>query len=138
MIAYLYAESELSDLVSLVKSRFADACVYVLTGDLGAGKTSFVKSFCKSLDINDDVTSPTFSLVNEYQLQSNESVFHMDLYRIEDSEELIDIGFEDYLTSGRFIFIEWADIALPFLDDYIEIQIEQLSDSTRKFIINQR
>ena len=136
MIVYIYSENELAQLVSLIQDHFSDTNVFVLRGDLGAGKTTFVKAFCASLEVQDDVSSPTFSLVNEYELPSKKAIYHMDLYRIEDADQLVDIGFEEYLDSGKFIFIEWADLALPFLHKYIVIQIDQLGEKTRKFMIS--
>ena len=99
---------------------------------MGTGKTTLVKSFCKVLGVTEDAVSPTFSLVNEYKVSvrndanQNEkdrllmktpttTVYHFDLYRLKNAEELIDIGFEEYLTDGTFCFIEWPELAEPFL-----------------------
>ncbi|MDA9773921.1 tRNA (adenosine(37)-N6)-threonylcarbamoyltransferase complex ATPase subunit type 1 TsaE [Saprospiraceae bacterium] len=137
MIAFVYNEEELESLISELLSSYSKTKVFVLDGELGAGKTTFVKYFCQHQGISDAISSPTFSLVNEYRSQGDESIFHMDLYRISDAEELIDMGFEDYLDTAKFLFIEWADYALPFLDSYLHVKIETIDQNTRKFILRQ-
>jgi tRNA threonylcarbamoyladenosine biosynthesis protein TsaE len=107
--------------------------VWLFNGDLGAGKTTFIQALLDYLGSEDEVTSPTFSLINEY-LYSNGKIYHMDLYRIESLDEAINIGIEDYLNSGSFCFIEWPEIALPLFDDEdsVKIQIEILDMTRRK------
>lgn len=82
--------------------------VVLLTGDLGAGKTHFTKGLVRGLDINECAVSPTFTIVNEYRSE-NALLNHMDVYRLSDYDELLDIGFEDYLSGGGVTVIEWAD-----------------------------
>jgi tRNA threonylcarbamoyladenosine biosynthesis protein TsaE len=77
-------------------------------GDMGVGKTTLIKAIVKALGGKDKVTSPTFSLINEYEVL-NDTVYHFDLYRIEDEVEVFDIGIEDYLYSGHWVFIEWPE-----------------------------
>ncbi len=103
--------------------------IFTLTGNLGAGKTTLVKEFCKILDSNDDVTSPTFSIVNEYLIPSGK-VYHFDLYRINDKEELLNIGFNEYIDSGNYCFIEWPEISETELPEHHEILLN-LKDQTR-------
>jgi len=137
MIAFIYQEEELRSLVELLRKTFPLQNIFVLEGDLGAGKTTFVKHFCSFLQVEDDISSPTFSLVNEYINPAGESIYHMDLYRIEDEHELIDLGFEEYLDQAAFVFIEWPEKALTFLDNYLHIKIESLSNQSRKIIISE-
>jgi tRNA threonylcarbamoyladenosine biosynthesis protein TsaE len=85
--------------------------VFLLHGDLGAGKTTFVKNCCLHLGVADNVNSPTFSIVQEYHADSGHAVFHFDLYRIKNQAELFDLGFENYLDSGEYCFIEWPEKA---------------------------
>ena len=85
-----------------------DHAVIALIGQLGAGKTHFVKGLAQGLGIADDVSSPTFSLVQEY-LQGNKPLYHFDFYRIEADEELLDLGWDDYLQRPGIIVVEWAD-----------------------------
>jgi tRNA threonylcarbamoyladenosine biosynthesis protein TsaE len=112
---------------------------FFLSGDLGAGKTTFVKSFCKYLGIEELVSSPTFSLVNEYHgIGANRQaikVYHLDLYRLKNEQEALDIGIEDYLYNKDYCFIEWPDIIEAIApEDVIRIEIELLEDSGRKFL----
>ena len=88
--------------------------------------------------IRDSVSSPTFSLVNEYETEEARIAYHMDLYRIEDEEELLNIGLEDYLDSGNYCFIEWPTIAEALYDNRIHISIEILDDDFRKFTLSRK
>lgn len=81
--------------------------LWCFEGEMGAGKTTFIKSICKVLGVTDEITSPTFSLVNEYQTTSGKTIYHFDFYRIRSVEEVYDIGYEDYFDSGNICLIEW-------------------------------
>jgi tRNA threonylcarbamoyladenosine biosynthesis protein TsaE len=106
--------------------------IFLLQGGLGAGKTTLVKAFCDILGCKGQVTSPTFSIVNQYDSNGNQ-IYHMDLYRLESEEEVFDIGMEDYLASGKYCFIEWPDIVLPFIQGpFAEILIETVGENVRK------
>lgn len=83
--------------------------VVFLEGEMGAGKTTLIKFICKALGIEEEVSSPTFALVNEYQLPTGAPLFHFDLYRMEDPEEALDIGIEDYFDQPSLSFVEWPD-----------------------------
>ena len=107
-------------LISFVKEQ----CVFLFDAPMGAGKTTFIKSLCQYLNVTDTMSSPTYSIVNEYNTNSKTKLYHFDLYRIKSSEELFEIGFEDYLLSGHYLFIEWPELALPFLDSYVKISIK--------------
>ena len=88
--------------------------IYCISGDLGAGKTHFSKAFAKGLGIKEEITSPTFTIVNEYK--ENETVFfHFDVYRINDIEEMYDIGYEEYFFGNGICLIEWAEIIEPII-----------------------
>lgn len=109
--------------------------VMLLTGDLGAGKTTLVQSLCRALGASDTATSPTFSLVNEYPLDKG-VIYHIDLYRLETIEEALNIGLEEYLYSGHWCFIEWPQLIMPILDEpYWKVDISVLQDSERIFRI---
>lgn len=120
---------------------FPNARVLAFTGEVGAGKTTFIQQICKQLGILEVVSSPTFALVNEYgyidaQSGSKHSAYHLDLYRLRSIEEALDIGIEDYLYSGKYCFVEWPEIIEPLLpEDTLRIHIEILSDSQRKMLI---
>jgi len=99
---------------------------------LGAGKTTLVKAIVKQLGSNEEVSSPTFGIVNELNIL-NAKAFHLDLYRIENSEELQQFGFEEYLHSGDYCFIEWPEIAMTLITQpHHTITLNNLNDSTRK------
>lgn len=87
------------------------ATVIAFSGELGAGKTTFIQAICRNLGITVEVNSPTFSLVNEYFTPEGKSVFHFDFYRIETPEELFDMGYEEYFYSGSLCLIEWPEKA---------------------------
>lgn len=94
-------------------------------GQMGAGKTSFVKEFCRVLGSTDEVSSPSFSLVNQYRSSDGRAIYHFDCYRMISAEEAYDIGMEEYLWSGNWCLIEWPDIALGLMPpQYAEIRIE--------------
>lgn len=117
--------SSLEELQSLAKDFVANYTVpgvFLLNGHMGAGKTTFINALCKEWGIEES-SSPTFSLVNEYRSSEGLTIFHFDLYRLKDIDEALDIGFEEYLDRGAYVFIEWPEIILPLLDDYIEISI---------------
>lgn len=92
------------DLISNAKYK-----ILLFFGEMGVGKTTLIKEICKELGTNDVISSPTFSLVNEYRSESNTVIYHFDFYRIEDDEEAYDIGIEDYFDSNAWCLIEWPE-----------------------------
>lgn len=111
--------TELKDLDGIAKELLefiGDHRVLCFYGDLGAGKTTFIKSLCRQLEVQDAVQSPTFSIVNEYETSGREPVYHFDFYRLKTEEEAYDLGFEQYLFSGYFCFIEWPEKVKDLLD----------------------
>jgi len=111
--------------------------IILLSGELGAGKTKLVKGVAEGLGIKDEVNSPTFTLIHEYQ--GRIPLFHMDLYRLKEEEELYDIGFEEYLERDGAVIIEWPELALNLMpSDAIFINIEVSSKDSRIFYISSR
>lgn len=107
----------------------------IFTGDIGAGKTTFIQYICKHLGVEEAVTSPTFPIINQYILNSKDRIYHIDLYRLKSEAEAIDIGIEDYLFDENYCFIEWPQIIENLLpEEIVRISIETLDDSTRKMI----
>ena len=107
--------------------------IFLFEGSMGVGKTTLIKSFCKHLNVIDTVSSPTFSLVNEYKNASHESIFHFDCYRLDSEEEAFDFGAEEYLDSGSVCLIEWPDKIQSLLPDKVHsIQLEYINQNTRK------
>jgi tRNA threonylcarbamoyladenosine biosynthesis protein TsaE len=112
--------------------QFPDHRVFALYGKMGAGKTTFIKAICSGLGSSDNVTSPTFALINEYNRPDLSSIFHFDFYRIEHLEEAYDLGYEDYIYSGDYCFIEWPEMIEPLLpDNIVEVKIEAQEDGNR-------
>ena len=110
--------------------------VVLLSGDLGSGKTALTKVLCEKLEVTELISSPTFSLVNEYQSPVVGTIYHMDLYRLEKTDDLAQIGFEEYLDSGFLCLIEWPGIAEPyFVIPHIRVNIEVTSNNNRIFNI---
>jgi tRNA threonylcarbamoyladenosine biosynthesis protein TsaE len=92
-----------------------DKRIFAFYGEMGAGKTTLIKAICRVLQVTDVTSSPSFGLIYEYRTRESDSVFHFDFYRIENLEEAYDIGFEEYIDSGQYCFIEWPDIVAAVL-----------------------
>lgn len=133
---YLLKDISYIDVVAAeILNDFPNAKLFSLKGQMGAGKTTLTKSLCKVLEVEDNVCSPTFAIVNEYFSEKEGTVFHFDFYRIKNLQEAIDIGFDDYVYSGNYCFMEWCENISPLLPDNItEISIEVDDDNSR--IIN--
>ncbi len=115
--------------------RVGDIPVIAFSGELGAGKTTFIQGLCKVLGITVEVNSPTFSLVNQYFTPEGSTIYHFDLYRIEDPGELYDMGYEEYFYSGNRCFIEWPEKATDLIpEDALWVKIEVLDNKTRELI----
>ena len=111
--------------------------VLLFQGAMGAGKTTLIKALCEQLGVGDRVSSPTFSLVNEYQSNSG-TIYHFDLYRIEQQQEALDFGIEEYWDSGAWCFVEWAERIPSLLPaSYTEVLITALDEHTRRLTIVQ-
>lgn len=137
MELHIRAIEDLNTVTAVVAGHIkAGYFIFLLEGDLGAGKTTLVQTMCKFLGVDEPVTSPTFSLVNEYTSDSYGTLYHMDLYRLDKEEDLVQIGLEEYLDSGNLCFIEWPEIARKKFDaPYILIKISVGSDNIRIFNI---
>ena len=99
---------------------------------MGVGKTTLIKEICKQLGALDNISSPTFSLVNEYQTKNNESIFHFDFYRIEEEEEALDMGIDDYFYNNDWCLIEWPENVENLLPlEAVEIHLSVLEDGQR-------
>lgn len=113
--------------------------VFAFYGQMGAGKTTFIKALCEELGVSDVITSPTFAIVNEYDAASTLNdfsykgkIFHFDFYRIKKIEEVYDMGYEDYFYSGALCFIEWPELIEELLPaDAVSVSIRQSADGTR-------
>lgn len=105
--------------------------IFLFYGDLGAGKTTLIKSVCKLLGVKEQVSSPTFSIINEYKAKDR-PVYHFDLYRLKNIEEAMDIGLEEYIESGAYCFIEWPEKIEAFIQgNIIKVLIKAHADGSR-------
>lgn len=107
---------------------------FIFEGEMAAGKTTFIKTFCEVLGVEDVVSSPTFSIVNEYVSQAGK-IYHFDFYRLKNTQEAYDIGYEEYFYSGDYCLIEWPSKVEDLLpENYVKVEIEITGDETRNFI----
>lgn len=121
---------ELPIIAKSVLEKYPEERIFLLRGAMGAGKTTFMQAVARELQSNDTVSSPTFAIVNQYKTNDNHYIYHFDFYRIKNLKEAIDIGFEEYLYSGEYCFIEWAENVEELLpDDAINISISVDEDS---------
>lgn len=135
--AMVHSTDELLGKAAAILSAFPHSRIFALSGQLGAGKTTLVKAFGEILNVEDKIHSPTFSLVNEYSSLKTGPVYHLDLYRMERLEDFYDIGYEEYLYSGHYCFLEWPDLIRELLPQtYVYINIEVVNKEKRRIEYN--
>ncbi len=123
---------ELEGVAEELLKHFNEDRVFAFYGKMGAGKTTFIQAICRKLGSDDNVTSPTFALINEYNTAGKDSIFHFDFYRINDLEEAFDLGYEDYVYSGSYCLIEWPEMIESLLPEkHVEVKIEVQEDDSR-------
>ena len=126
------SESDYVKLFDLIQKKYKSLKIFLFTGQVGSGKTTMIKSFTKKLSVNNNTSSPTFNIINEYKDNNKKSIYHLDLYRLKSINDLVEIGFEEYINSGNYCFIEWPEIADSFfVDKYISINISINSKNSR-------
>ncbi len=144
MTLTLTSIDQLNDVAKTFISTIGKRRIFAFYGSMGAGKTTFIAAVCKALGVTDTVTSPTFAIVNEYEVAhqqhpafpQGEVVYHFDFYRINHKEEIYDMGYEEYLYSGRLCLIEWPEVLGDLLpDDAVKVQIEEQADGSRTLIV---
>ena len=134
MIYYTNSPGETEALGEKLAQVLTPGTVIAFRGDLGAGKTAFTRGLARGLGASDRVTSPTYTIVNEY-LGGKMPLFHFDMYRLGSSDELFDIGWEDYLERGGVCAVEWSENVADAMEDAISVCIEKLGDNERKITI---
>ena len=136
MERYSASEQETEAIGRELAQQLAPGAVVAFTGDLGAGKTAFVRGMAQGLGISQRVTSPTFTIVNEYEGGAL-PLFHFDMYRLRDADDLFDIGWEDYLDRGGLCVVEWSERVFGALGSPVTVTIEKIpgSDQQRKITI---
>lgn len=126
----------LSKINEVAKSFFAETTdhkVIAFHGDMGAGKTTFIHALCEAMGVTDTISSPTFSIINQYNTSAGQTVYHMDLYRLKDEEEAINAGVEDCLYSGNTCLVEWPEkVPGIFPEDTLHVFIENSNTAERK------
>ena len=125
---------ELNDLDSAAAELLeaTEKRVWLMDGEMGAGKTTLIKALCETLGVEGTMSSPTFSIVNEYPTGNKEIIYHFDFYRLKNETEAMDIGVEEYLDSGRYCFLEWPDkISSLIPPDHFKVKINQHTLTTR-------
>lgn len=143
---YLLNEQGEEVIATDILEKCSDRRVFAFNGNMGAGKTTFIKQLCEAMGTEDIVNSPTFAIVNVYEVEARgekqeamgrkEEVYHFDCYRIKDIREAMDMGTEEYLYSGNYCFIEWAEMIEPLLpDDLVTVDIEVLENGDRELRI---
>ncbi|MFY0672578.1 MAG: tRNA (adenosine(37)-N6)-threonylcarbamoyltransferase complex ATPase subunit type 1 TsaE [Bacteroidia bacterium] len=126
-----YCEADIDAIAEKLKPIFLEHQNVMFKGEVGAGKTTLIKALSKAFMVLDDVDSPTFSLVNEYEGEIG--VYHFDLYRLKGAEELFDIGWEEYLNDNKHVWVEWPENALEaFDDDFLLVKIGKLDDKLKR------
>ena len=123
---------ELKEVAKAVVESLNGRNIVAFCGTMGAGKTTFIKALCDELGVEDVVNSPTFAIVNEYTDREGESVFHFDFYRIKSLDEAFGIGFDNYMDSGCFCFMEWPEKVEEILpEETLRVEISEVEDGTR-------
>ena len=127
--------NEIRKAVQEFVAAMGDRTVFAFYGKMGAGKTTFIKAVCEELGVEDVINSPTFAIVNEYVDGRGEPIYHFDFYRIKNQQEVLDIGYEDYVYSGNVCFMEWPELIENLLpDDAVKVTIEEEMDGSRKVV----
>lgn len=127
----------IGDTASEFIEQMGNNTVFAFHGEMGAGKTTFIKAICEKLGVEDVINSPTFAIVNEYRSNSGELIYHFDFYRIKNEEEALDFGYEDYFYSGSLCFIEWPE-KIPSLlpHDTVNVTIKEKENGKRCITID--
>lgn len=133
---HIESEEQLREVAEELLASLDGRTVVALRGEMGAGKTTLVRAVAEELGALDQVTSPTFALVNQYEGGAGERIFHFDFYRIEDEREAFDLGYEEYFYSGDLCFVEWPEkIEALMPDSVMEVTITVLGPTERRFEI---
>ena len=131
-----HSQLETEEVGRKLAEKLPGGSVVAMYGDLGAGKTAFVRGMAKGMGLSCRVSSPTFTIVNEYL--GERELIHFDMYRLSSADELFDIGWEDYLSRGAVCAVEWSEkVQDAFFGDEITVRIEKLSDTERKITIEE-
>ena len=135
---YINSLPEIQETAKDFLKLFNKPTVVAFVGNMGAGKTTFIKAICKELGVLDTVNSPTFAIINDYETSEGGNIYHFDLYRMEKPEEVEEIGFEEYLYSGKWCFVEWPEIAKRYFpNNIVKVKIEEIENGRRQLLIKE-
>mgnify|MGYP001826014753 CR=1 FL=1 len=125
--------NDLNKAAELLLTSCPENSIFAFYGEMGVGKTTFIKEICTLMNVMDDVSSPTFNIINEYHMQDGKKVYHMDFYRIRSITEVLDIGYEEYFYSGDYCLIEWPEKVEHLLpkDTVVVEMTEEPADHSR-------
>ncbi len=124
--------NDYQDLIDELLSHPQAPLLILLTGDLGAGKTTFVSQVAQALNTIDSPSSPTYAIANEYLLESGSSLYHLDCYRLDSAEEAFEAGLDQYISSSSWCFVEWPEVIRPLIDrPYLDIRFQTAEDQSR-------
>jgi tRNA threonylcarbamoyladenosine biosynthesis protein TsaE len=128
--------AELDEVAGNILAYAGQERIFIFEGSMGAGKTTLIKALANAIGVEETVSSPTFSIVNEYEAK-NETVYHFDFYRIKNLQEAYDIGYEEYFYSGSRCFIEWPEkIASLLPERYLKVEIEIVNEAERRMTVS--
>ena len=130
-----YSIEEIGRTSKIILSLNPSSKIFIFNGEIGSGKTTLIKAIIKELGYKGTVSSPTFSIINEYL--NGDKIYHFDFYRIKNKNELLDIGIDEYISSNNRCFVEWPNLITDMLPDkHIELNIDVISSDVRKLTIN--
>ena len=136
MNTFTYSLEELDQAAAWVIEKAKERPIWLFQGEMGAGKTTLIRSLAKAFQVEDSVSSPTFGIVNEYHTKSGQPIYHFDFYRLEDPAEALDIGIEEYFYSGNRCWIEWAEKISEYLpEEFVLLKISSLSPQSRQITL---
>lgn len=127
-------ESEIPNFASEIRKLIVEQKNILFYGEMGAGKTTLIKGICAALGSSNEISSPTYALVNEYE-GDNYLIYHFDLFRLKSFEEVLDIGFEEYIDSDAICLIEWPEKIESLVEHGLKIEIDKIGLNTRKISI---
>jgi tRNA threonylcarbamoyladenosine biosynthesis protein TsaE len=132
LITFQYSLNQIQDAARQLIAYAGEVKIWVFQGQMGAGKTTLIKALSKEMNVLDQVSSPTFGIVNEYETNARERIYHFDFYRMDNPLEALDIGIEEYFYSGEYCWIEWAEKIAQFLpEEFLLIRIVIDSEQNR-------
>jgi tRNA threonylcarbamoyladenosine biosynthesis protein TsaE len=124
--------AELDTVARELLAKSDNRTIWLFYGEMGSGKTTLIKAIARQLGVTETMSSPTFSIVNEYELSADRKVYHIDLYRLANERELSDIGMDEYLNSGQYCFIEWPEKLGAFTPTrYVEVRLSTIDEHHR-------